>query len=105
MVQDDRFSPGEGRYTPDKEGKILFISHQWLGFSHPDPHFDQLPALQRLIIRLMEGNIDVAQDPLQKMMFKQEGPNSTSNPQLLCGCGYTAPGERVRPHAKQSRLL
>ena len=89
-----------GRYTPDKEGKILFISHQWLGFSHPDPQFDQLPALQRLIFRLMEGKIDVAQDPMGKMMFKQEGPNCTSNPQLLCLCGHAAKGERARPHAK-----
>ena len=28
-------------YSPDKEGKILFISHQWLGFGHPDPEFEQ----------------------------------------------------------------
>merc|ERR1719399_2063290 len=40
--------------------------------------FDQLPALQRLLIRLMEGKIDVAQDPYQKMLFKQEGDKAQS---------------------------
>ena len=37
-------------YSPDKEGKILFISHQWLSFHMPDPagiHYEAIVAAVR----------------------------------------------------------
>ena len=48
-----------------------------LGFSHPDPAFEQLPALQRLLARLMEGKTDISQDWMQTMMFKAESKKLT----------------------------
>ena len=43
--------------TPDLAGRIIFVSHQWTGFAHPDPHADQLRCLQRILRRMMDGSI------------------------------------------------
>ena len=39
--------------------KTIFISHQWLGFDHPDPKSEQLRALQQVLRRLLEGRTSV----------------------------------------------
>jgi len=44
-------------WTPDMEGRIIFVSHQWLGYEHPDPDGKHLAALQQLLKELMEGKI------------------------------------------------
>ena len=41
-------------YTPAHAGHVLFVSHQWLGFSEPDPHGTKLRALQQLLRRMLE---------------------------------------------------
>ena len=28
-------------YTPEMQGRVCFISHQWLGYKHPDPNVEQ----------------------------------------------------------------
>ena len=45
---------GEGklvRWTPETVGPVAFISHQWLGWGHPDPMQIQLTLLKRAIRR------------------------------------------------------
>ena len=42
---------------------VIFVSHQWLGFEHPDPKHDQLRALQRMIRRLLSGTPPVPSCP------------------------------------------
>ena len=39
--------------------EVLFVSHQWTSFQHPDPTGVQLAALQRVVKLLMEGNTEV----------------------------------------------
>ena len=43
----------------DLDVEVLFISHQWTSFQHPDPSGEQLAALKRVIRRLMEGKTSV----------------------------------------------
>ena len=38
-----------------KEKDVIFISHQWIAFNHPDPGGEQLRALQSTINNLMSG--------------------------------------------------
>jgi len=42
--------------TAEHEGRILFISHQWLAWDHPDPDSIQVGALQGLLHRLIAGS-------------------------------------------------
>ena len=38
-----------------KADKVIFVSHQWTSFSHPDPKNQQLKALQMTIRNLLSG--------------------------------------------------
>lgn len=37
--------------------RVIFISHEWLGYRHADPKGDQFKVLKRLLTRLMKGEI------------------------------------------------
>eukprot|EP00928_Gymnodinium_smaydae_P083387 TRINITY_DN66626_c0_g1_i1.p1 TRINITY_DN66626_c0_g1~~TRINITY_DN66626_c0_g1_i1.p1 ORF type:complete len:687 (-),score=81.87 TRINITY_DN66626_c0_g1_i1:47-2035(-) len=39
-----------------KDMVVIFVSHQWLGFRHPDPAFEQLKVLQAVIRKLRGGH-------------------------------------------------
>eukprot|EP00966_Prymnesium_polylepis_P046837 1085411-Prymnesium_polylepis.2 len=49
----------EGRLVEYNEqlhrGRVIFVSHQWLGYSEPDPDGQQLRALQTALRRLGAG--------------------------------------------------
>lgn len=38
-----------------KEFSCIFVSHQWLGYSHPDPQNEQLPVLQKALRNILKG--------------------------------------------------
>ena len=38
---------------------VLFISHQWLSSTHPDPQGQQLQVLQRALQRMIDGTLQV----------------------------------------------
>ena len=38
-------------------GKVVFVSHEWLSLTHADPQGEQLRELQRLLIRMMKGEV------------------------------------------------
>ena len=42
--------------------EVIFVSHQWCSFSHPDPAGNQLRALQTQIRTLMKGKTAVRSD-------------------------------------------
>mmetsp|Transcript_11391 Transcript_11391/g.30561 ORF Transcript_11391/g.30561 Transcript_11391/m.30561 type:complete len:741 (+) Transcript_11391:87-2309(+) len=55
----------EGRlteYTEELEGRVIFVSHEWVGFNHPDPAGEQLACLQAMLRRLASGAVDVQSD-------------------------------------------
>ncbi|CAJ1337567.1 unnamed protein product [Effrenium voratum] len=46
----------KGLLLERKEGFLcIFVSHQWLGTSHPDPQGEQLPVLQQALRKLLAG--------------------------------------------------
>ena len=50
----DLKASGKVKEMGDK-AEVLFCSHQWVSFTHPDPNGDQLRALQTRIRNLMKG--------------------------------------------------
>jgi len=49
---------------------IIFVSHQWLGFSHPDKHMKQFRVLQQALRNLI-GGMKVKMCPFTSTLFKQ----------------------------------
>ena len=54
----DLKASGKVKEMGDK-AEVLFCSHQWVSFTHPDPNGDQLRALQTQIRNLMKGKTKV----------------------------------------------
>ena len=52
---------GQVRQMGEADG-VIFVSHQWTSFSHPDPAGNQLRALQTQIRTLMKGKTAVRSD-------------------------------------------
>ena len=42
-----------------KEKDVIFVSHQWVAFNHPDPGGEQLRALQNTLTNLLNGKHNV----------------------------------------------
>ena len=50
--------------TPAMVGNIIFVSHQWVGFDHPDPDGEQFAALRIALTRLISGKVNHVQTSL-----------------------------------------
>lgn len=50
---------------------VVFISHTWLGLSHPDPRGEQLVALQRILRRLLSGKHSIPNAWFECMLYGQ----------------------------------
>lgn len=48
---------------------VIFISHTWLGYHHPDSQMKQLRALQRILLRLSTGERDISSGWLDRMLL------------------------------------
>eukprot|EP00434_Breviolum_minutum_P018830 symbB.v1.2.016609.t1/scaffold1266.1/size127780/4 len=46
----------------------IFVSHQWISSSHPDPTGQQLGVLQKCLRKLCDGSIDVVNDPSSQFL-------------------------------------
>ena len=58
---------------------VIFVSHEWLGFTHPDPTGEQTKVLTAVLKNLMEGNIDrVNTDGLTRSMFGDQAANRST---------------------------
>eukprot|EP00397_Hematodinium_sp_SG-2012_P022102 GEMP01022878.1.p1 GENE.GEMP01022878.1~~GEMP01022878.1.p1 ORF type:complete len:625 (+),score=135.84 GEMP01022878.1:282-2156(+) len=42
-------------HHPDDANPVIFVSHQWVSKTHPDPDFTQFAILQKAIRRLLDG--------------------------------------------------
>jgi ankyrin repeat protein len=54
--------------TSDSE--IVFVSHEWLSWAHPDPEGNQLRVLCRVLERLKKGGLNTDLDPVHTIMYK-----------------------------------
>lgn len=59
------------KWTPDLRRPVMFLSHQWLSFKHPDPQMVQVRTFQGLLQRLLTGVMDVSLCALHKCGFDQ----------------------------------
>ena len=50
-------------------GSTIFVSHQWLAYTEPDPDGEQLGVLQRVLTRLSEGELEVQNSWMQQSLF------------------------------------
>ena len=53
----------------DMDVEVLFISHQWTSFAHPDPSGEQLSTLKRVLRRLMEGQTSVRSNSMLEAIY------------------------------------
>lgn len=59
-------------WTPSMSGRTIFVSHEWLGWEHADPNGEQLAALQRILKRLMHGEVQMVESSwMQQLVLKQ----------------------------------
>ena len=54
----------------DTKADVLFCSHQWVAFEHPDPAGDQLRALQNVIRKLIAGKTDVVSNGMLDAVYQ-----------------------------------
>lgn len=60
------------RWNGKMKGKILFISHEWLSLTHPDPESEQITTLLTVLSRLRSGSIERVQSHyLQRILMKE----------------------------------
>jgi len=53
------------------DANIIFLSHEWVGWNHPDPHGIQLKAFLRVMKRLQSGKISqVETNPFHTLVYK-----------------------------------
>jgi hypothetical protein len=60
-----------------KNATIVFVSHQWTSFSHPDPTGAQLLALQGALSKLLSGELTVRADSVLQLVYnyhRETGP-------------------------------
>ena len=72
LVSQDLLADGKLHVISEDEeerGRVIFLSHQWCSFLHPDPEADQLKALQVVLKRLYDGEIKVRTDPKMEMSY------------------------------------
>jgi ankyrin repeat protein len=54
------------------DADIVFVSHEWLSWSHPDPNGAQLTVLCRILERLRKGELDTEMVPMHTILYKQK---------------------------------
>ena len=53
------------------DAHIIFFSHEWVGWNHPDPHGVQLKTFLRVMKRLRSGEISqVEMNPFHTLIYK-----------------------------------
>lgn len=61
-------------FTPEKQGKVIVVSHQWLSYNHPDPEQEHFYTLKRVLDRLGNGEVNRVEDYwLHSVLFRSPG--------------------------------
>ena len=58
--------------TPEVDLEIVFVSHQWTSFEHPDPTGEQLARLQAVLRQLMAGQTSVMGNPQLQVIYSSK---------------------------------
>jgi ankyrin repeat protein len=54
------------------DSEIIFVSHEWLSWAHPDPEGEQLRVLCRVLEKLKRGELDTEMDSIHTIMYKHK---------------------------------
>jgi hypothetical protein len=54
------------------DSEIIFVSHEWLSWAHPDPEGKQLRVLCRVLEKLKQGRVNTEMDPFHTMLYKHK---------------------------------
>ena len=52
---------------------VIFLSHQWTSFRHPDPSLEQLRVVQRVMLRMMAGNVPATAPAFADAVYLPKG--------------------------------
>lgn len=55
-----------------EDDDVIFVSHQWLSFKHPDPQCEQLESLKKILRRLIAGELKVESNAILQTMYGQQ---------------------------------
>jgi ankyrin repeat protein len=108
------------QFDESMRGRVLFCSHQWCSYVHPDPENDQLEALQNVITKLAAGELaprgngvvehgfglKIGRKPEEWMKFFEDAYlwfDFASMPQPLAAKG-SKEDEYMAPHLGDHRL-
>ena len=45
---------------------VIFVSHQWLSYAHPDPRGEQVEVLQEALRGVIDGTLQVTEDTVSR---------------------------------------
>ena len=54
------------------DSEVIFVSHEWLSWAHPDPKGEQLRVLCCVLETLKRGEMDTEMDPMHTIMYKHK---------------------------------
>ena len=52
------------------DGRVLFVSHQWSSWLHPDPKLEQMNSLKFALGKLLEGKTEVRSNSILEFSYK-----------------------------------
>ena len=67
---------------------VMFISHQWNGFAHPDPNGRKMEVLSKVLRDLRDGCYKTETDPFHVLLYKQNTITSASEWKELLSNAY-----------------
>ena len=68
---------------------VMFVSHQWNSFDHPDPNGVQIETLVNVIRKLRDGEIDrVDMDQFHTILYEQSETTTASEFSQLLSNAY-----------------
>jgi ankyrin repeat protein len=54
------------------DSEIIFVSHEWLSWAHPDPKGEQLRVMCHVLERLKMGVLSTEMDPMHTILYKHK---------------------------------
>merc|ERR1711871_1527200 len=70
-------------HSVGSDAEIVFVSHEWLSWAHPDPQGRQLRVLCRVIERLKRGELDTEMDPMHTILYKHKFTTKAKDWQVM----------------------
>ena len=86
---------------------VIFLSHQWTSFRHPDPSSEQLRVVQRVMLRMMAGAVPATAPTFADAAYLPKGASISPRewarivPDAYIWMEYAAAAPQPSPFAAQ----